>query len=72
MKWTRKTEFGQFKPYVSDDGKYKVVDMSFYKPSWFRENGRRGFWWALLDEDDKIIAANLKTAKAAKEIAEAR
>lgn len=28
MKWTRKTEFGQFKPYVSEDGKYTVADMS--------------------------------------------
>lgn len=28
MKWTRKTEFGAFKPYVSEDGKYIVADMS--------------------------------------------
>lgn len=28
MKWTRKTEFGQFKPYISEDDKYMVADMS--------------------------------------------
>lgn len=28
MKWTRKTEFGQFKPYVSEDGRYMVADMN--------------------------------------------
>ena len=70
MKWTRKTEFGQFKPYISENGKFKVVDMSFYKAKWFRENGKSGFWWALLDENDNIIKAHFKTAKAAKEYAE--
>ena len=28
MKWTRKTKFGQFKPYISEDGKYMVADMN--------------------------------------------
>lgn len=28
MKWTRKTEFGQFKPYISEDGRYTVADMT--------------------------------------------
>ena len=70
MKWTRKTDFGQFKPYVSEDGKYKVADMSFAKPSWFRENGKRGYWWAVLDAEDNIIKAHFKAAKEAKQYAE--
>lgn len=28
MKWTRKTEFGQYAPYISDNGLYRVQDMS--------------------------------------------
>lgn len=28
MNWTRKTEFGQFAPYLSEDGRFIVADMS--------------------------------------------
>ena len=28
MKWTRKTAFGEFKPYVSEDGEFMVADLS--------------------------------------------
>lgn len=35
MKWTRKTEFGQFKPYISEDGKYMVADISMSVNSHF-------------------------------------
>lgn len=70
MKWTRKTAFGQNAPYISENGKFKVADMSFYNPEWFEKNGRRGYWWALLDENGNIIAAHFKTAKDAKAYAE--
>ena len=70
MKWTRNTTFGQNKPYISENGKFKVADMSFYNPKWFDENGKRGYWWAVLDENDNVIKGNFKTAKAAKEFVE--
>lgn len=73
MKWTRKSEFGEFKPYISEDGRYKIADMSFYKPSWFRENGKRGYWWAVIEMVDgveTILAHGFKSAKSAKEYVE--
>lgn len=73
MKWTRKTEFGQFKPYISEDGCYKVADMSFYNYKWFTENGKHGYWWAVIEIKEgveTIIKHSFKTAKSAKEYVE--
>lgn len=75
MKWTRKTKEFEYADYVSENGKYRVRDMSINAHEWFKENGKRGFWWGLIGIDDNgnetIIKANFKTAKAAKEYAEA-
>lgn len=29
MLWTRKTEAGQYKPYISEDGRFTVADLAF-------------------------------------------
>lgn len=73
MKWTRKTQYGENKPYISEDGHYKVADMSFYDPKWFDENGKRGYWWAVIEVSsgsETILKHSFKTAKAAKEYVE--
>ena len=74
MKWTRRTEFGECNDYVSQDGRYRVRDMSFHdKTGWWQEHGRRGYWWGLIEvtpNGERIVQANIKTAKAAKALAE--
>jgi hypothetical protein len=74
MKWTRKTKEFQYADYVSEDGRFKVRDMSINdRTGWWQENGKRGFWWGLIEVKDgkeTIVAGNFKTAKMAKEYAE--
>lgn len=74
MKWTRKTQEFQYADYISEDGRFKVRDMSINdRTGWWKENGKRGYWWGLIENDDgseRIVAGNFKTAKAAKEFAE--
>jgi hypothetical protein len=74
MKWSRKTQEFQYADYISENGKYKVRDMSINdRTGWWQKNGKRGYWWALIESTDgneKIIQGNFKTAKAAKEFAE--
>ena len=69
-KWNRKSNSLMFAPYVREDGKVKVVDMSLYDPKWFKENGRRGYWWATIsvqsDGTETLEGWNFKTAKEAK------
>ena len=74
MKWTRKTKEFEYADYVSENGRYRVRDMSMNdKTGWWKENGKRGYWWGLIEvvgSEEKIISGNFKTAKAAKEYAE--
>lgn len=74
MKWTRKTKEFQYADYISEDGRFKVRDMSLNdRTGWWQENGKRGYWWGLIqvaDGVEEIVAGNFKTAKAAKQFAE--
>ena len=74
MKWSRKTEWGEFADYISEDGRFRVRDMSLKdKTGWWKENGKRGFWWGLIEIEngsERIVQGNFKTAKAAKAFAE--
>lgn len=74
MKWSRKSGEFQFADYVSENGRFKVRDMSMNdRTGWWKANGKRGYWWAVIEntaDGEKIVAGNFKTAKAAKEFAE--
>lgn len=74
MKWTRKSSEFEYADYVSENGRFKVRDMSIKdRTGWWKENGKRGYWWGLIEsteDGEKIIAGNFKTAKAAKAYAE--
>ena len=73
MKWTRKTKEFEYADYVSDNGRFRVRDMSIHDRAWWRENGKRGCWWGVIEvtkDGEKILMGNFKTAKAAKEFAE--
>jgi hypothetical protein len=75
MKWTRKTKEFEYADYVS--GKYHIRDMAMHQKlngiNWWEENGKRGYWWALIiveDETETLVKAHFKTAKSAKAFAE--
>ena len=74
MKWTRKTKEFEYADYISENGKYKVRDMQMNERKWWKENGKNGCWWGLIEIDESgnetIVKAHFKTAKAAKEYAE--
>jgi hypothetical protein len=74
MKWTRKTKEFDYADYISEDGRFRVRDMSLNdRTGWWQEYGKRGYWWGLIEvtpNGENIIAGNFKTAKAAKEFAE--
>lgn len=74
MKWTRKTKEFEYADYISDNRRFRVRDMSMNDRSgWWQKNGKRGFWWALIEvcaDGEKVLKGNFKTAKAAKEHAE--
>ena len=74
MKWSRKREEFSYADYVSDNGRFQVRDMSIHdRTGWWQEHGKRSLWWGLIEvtpDGEKIVAGNLKTAKAAKELAE--
>ena len=74
MKWTRKTKEFDYADYISEDGRFRVRDMSLNdRTGWWQEHGKRGYWWGLIEvtpNGENIIAGNFKTAKAAKEFAE--
>lgn len=74
MKWIRKSAEFSYADYISEDGRFKVRDMSMNdKTGWWKANGKRGYWWGLIEvteNGETIIAGNFKTAKTAKEYAE--
>ena len=75
MKWSRMSNEFQYADYTSADGRFIVRDMSMNdRTGWWKQNGKRGCWWALIEvteDGEKIIQGNFKTAKSAKEFAEA-
>lgn len=74
MKWTRKTNEFEYADYISENGRFRVRDMSMNdRTGWWQKNGKRGFWWGVIEiteEGEKILQGNFKTAKAAKEFVE--
>ena len=73
MKWTRKTAEFQYADYISEDGRFHIRDMSMKDRAWWTQNGRRGYWWAVIEiteDGEKIIQAHFKTAKQAKQFVE--
>lgn len=73
MRWSRNTQFGEFKPYVREDGLYSVLDLTLSHNSEFETyyytNCKRSEYWAVVDNKGNIVKAHFTSAKSAKEFA---
>ena len=73
MKWTRKTSEFQYADYISENGFYKIRDMSIHNNTMYWEHvqngGKKSDYWALLDSGENIITWGA-TVKKLKEYAE--
>lgn len=73
MKWNRKTTEFAYADYTSENGLYKIRDMSIHDSNRYEDHlkngGKKSEYWALLDSKENIIYWST-TVKKLKEYAE--
>lgn len=73
MKWNRKTKEFQYADYVSENGLYRIRDISIHDNKRYSEHikngGKKTDYWALLDENENILCYG-SSVKKLKEYAE--
>ena len=73
MKWSRKTKEFEYADYTSENGLYKIRDMSINDNNRYVEHvkngGKKTEYWALLDSNENVLYWST-TVKKLKEYAE--